>query len=176
VIVPVWTLCAAIAVPLGIERTDVWLVAFIVRLGPRELLEHLATSRRRPPIIQLILAPRKLQRDERQKNTRPTDSEERTHLSLLVLRIILAIDIACQGLIRDPQRRIAHLRREMILEVEETGLADVAGLGTGLADDCRFEAHAGTRVPAEDGEGTCAGSAFASEFLFRLVEWRRLAG
>jgi hypothetical protein len=58
----------------------------------------------------------------------------------------------------------------MVLEVEETGLADVAGFSAGLADDCRFETHAGTGVPAEDGEGTCAGPAFAPEFLFRLSE------
>jgi hypothetical protein len=69
VIVPVWTLRAAIAVPLGIERTDVWPVAFIVRLGPCELLEHLAASRGRPPIIQLILTPRKLRRASKKIHT-----------------------------------------------------------------------------------------------------------
>ena len=37
-----------------------WSVALIIRLGPCELLEHLAASRRRAPIIELILAPRKL--------------------------------------------------------------------------------------------------------------------
>jgi hypothetical protein len=79
VIVPVWTLHAAIAVPLGIERTDVWPVAFIVRLGLCELLEHLMAGRGHPPIIQLILAPHKLQRDERQKNTcPPTQRSTRT--------------------------------------------------------------------------------------------------
>jgi hypothetical protein len=56
----------------------------------------------------------------------------------------------------------------MALEVEKTHLADVAGLRTSLADDGRFETHARTGVPAEKGEGTCADSAFASEFLFRL--------
>jgi hypothetical protein len=37
-----------------------WPVALIIRLGPRELLEHLAAGGGRPPIIQLILASRKL--------------------------------------------------------------------------------------------------------------------
>jgi hypothetical protein len=99
----------------------------------------------------------------------PNQRPERTHLGLLVLRIVLPIDIARRRLIRDSQRRIAYLRRQMVLEVEETRLADVAGLCAGLADDGRFETHAGARVPAEDGEGTGAGSAFASEFLFGLV-------
>jgi hypothetical protein len=92
----------------------------------------------------------------------------RTHLGLLVLRIVLTVDIARRGFIRDPQRRIAHLRRQVVLEIEETGLTDVTGFGAGLADDCRFETHAGAGVPAEDGEGMCAGPAFASEFLFGL--------
>jgi hypothetical protein len=98
----------------------------------------------------------------------PTNSEEHTHLGLLILRIVLTIDIAHWGLIRDPQRRIAHLRRQVVLEVEETGLTDVTGFGAGLADDCRFETHARTGVPVEDSEGTCAGPAFTSEFLFGL--------
>jgi hypothetical protein len=142
----------------------VWPVAFVVRLGPCELLEHLAAGRRRPPIIQLILAPRKLTTISTSKCT----SNQRTHLGLLILRIILAIDIARRRLIRDSQRRIAHLRWQMVFEVEETSLADVTSLCAGLADDCRFETHAGARVPAENSEGTCAGPAFASEFLLRL--------
>ena len=91
-----------------------------------------------------------------------------THLGLLVLRIVLAIDIARRRLIRDAQRRISYLRREMVLEVEETRLADVARLGAGLADDRRFETHARAWVPPEDGEGSCARPAFTSEFLLRL--------
>jgi hypothetical protein len=104
----------------------------------------------------------------------PTNSEERTHLGLLILRIVLTIDIARRGLIRDPQRRIAYLRREMVLEVEETCMVEVASFGAGLADGCRFEAHAGAGVPAEGGEGTRAGPSFSSKFLLGLVEWRRL--
>jgi hypothetical protein len=142
----------------------VWPVAFVVRLGLCKLLEHLAAGRRRPPIIQLILAPRKLTTISTSKCT----SNQRTHLGLLILRIILAIDIARRRLIRDSQRRIAHLRWQMVFEVEETSLADVTSLCAGLADDCRFETHAGARVPAENSEGTCAGPTFASEFLLRL--------
>jgi hypothetical protein len=68
VIVPVWALRTAIAFSLGIDKTSVWLVAFTVRLSPRELFEHLTTGRGRLPIIQLILTPPELR--PRQKSTR----------------------------------------------------------------------------------------------------------
>ena len=59
-LVPVWAVRAAIAVTLGVKRTYMWPVALIVRLRPRQLLQHLPASRRRPTVIQLILASGKL--------------------------------------------------------------------------------------------------------------------
>jgi hypothetical protein len=88
------------------------------------------------------------------------------HLGLLILRIILPIDLARRGLVRHAKRGIADLRWEVVFEVEETRLTYVARLCAGLADHCRFEAHACARVPAEDSERTCAGSAFTSKLLF----------
>jgi hypothetical protein len=97
-------------------------------------------------------------------------------LGLLVLRIVLPIDVARRRLVRGAERGIADLRREVVFEVEEAGLAHVARFGTRLADDRRLVAHARARVPAEDGEGACARSAFASKLLLRLFtspRWRR---
>jgi hypothetical protein len=56
----------------------------------------------------------------------------------------------------------------MVLEVEETGLADVASFGAGLAHECHFETHAGARVVAEDGEGTWR----RSRICVRILAWR----
>ena len=92
------------------------------------------------------------------------------YLGLLVLRIVLAVDIARRRLIRDAERGVAHLRREVVLEVEEARLADVARLGAGLADDGRLEAHPRAWVPTEDGERARARPAFPSELLLGLFE------
>ena len=92
----------------------------------------------------------------------------RANLGLLILCIVLSVDIARRSLIRYAKRGIAHLRREVVFEVEETRLAHVTRLGACLAYDRRLESHAGAGVPAEDGEGTRAGPAFASELLLGL--------
>lgn len=60
VVVPVWAVRAAVAFSLGVERTYMWPVALVVRLRPRQLLQHLPACRRRPTVIQLILASSKL--------------------------------------------------------------------------------------------------------------------
>ena len=87
------------------------------------------------------------------------------HLGLLILRVVLPIDLARRCLVRRAERGIADLSWEVVFEVEETCLANVARLCAGLADHCRFEAHACTRIPAEDSERTCTGSAFTAELL-----------
>jgi hypothetical protein len=50
-----------------------WPVALVVRLCARELLEHLAARRRRPPIIELVLASGKL-------STHRTQSKKKTRI------------------------------------------------------------------------------------------------
>lgn len=88
-----------------------------------------------------------------------------THLGFLILRVVLPVDVARGGLVRDAERGVADLRREVVLEVEEARLAHVARLCAGLADDRRLEAHARARVPAEHGERPGARSAFPSKLL-----------
>ena len=97
-------------------------------------------------------------------------SKREAHLGLLVLRIVLTVDIAGRRLVCDAERSIAHLRREVVLEVEEARLADVPRLGASLADDSCLEAHACAGVPAEDGKRTRARPAFTTELLLGL--WR----
>jgi hypothetical protein len=63
----------------------------------------------------------------------------------------------------------------VVLEVEETGLAHVACLGACLAYDRRLESHASAGVPAEDGEGTRAGTTFASELLLGLSKKKKVS-
>jgi hypothetical protein len=146
-----------------------WPVPFVVGFGPCQLLEHLPTCRRRPAFVQLVLASSEL--TKRPKDIiasiymyiylRPTV----THLGLLILRVVLPVDVARGRLVRDAERGVADLRREVVLEVEEARLAHVACLGAGLADHRRLEAHACARVPAEDGEGARARSAFSPKLL-----------
>ena len=88
-----------------------------------------------------------------------------TYLGFLVLRVVLPVDVARGGLVRDAERGVTDLRREVVLEVEETRLADVARLCASLADDRRLVAHARARVPAEHGEWPRARSAFPSKLL-----------
>jgi hypothetical protein len=104
------------------------------------------------------------------KKTRPTDGGGRgvAYLGILVLRIVLSVDIARRRLVRDAQRGIAHLRWEVVLEVEEARLADVTRLGAGLADYGSLETHTCAWVPAEDGERPRTRPAFPSELLLGL--------
>ena len=83
----------------------------------------------------------------------------------MILCVVLPIDFARRRLVGDAERGVADLRREVVLEVEEARLAHVARLCAGLADHRRLEAHARARVPAEDGEGPRAGSAFPAKLL-----------
>jgi len=87
------------------------------------------------------------------------------HFGLLILRVVLPIDLARRCLVRHAERGIADLRWKVVFEVEKTRLAYVARLCAGLTDHRRFKAHACARVPAEDSERTCAGSALTSELL-----------
>jgi hypothetical protein len=64
------------------------------------------------------------------------------HLGLLILRVVFTVDLARRCLVRHAKRGIADLRWKVVFEVEETRLAYVARLCAGLADHCRFEAHA----------------------------------
>jgi hypothetical protein len=95
--------------------------------------------------------------------------EGKTHLGLLILRIVLPIDVARRYLVRSAERghrrSVVDLHWEVVFEVEEARLAYVARLCAGLADHCRLVAHARARVPAKDGERTCAGSTFSSKLL-----------
>lgn len=97
------------------------------------------------------------------------------HLGILVLRIVLAVDVAGRRLVRDAERGVADLRREVVLEVEEARLAYVARLGAGLADHGRLEAHACAWVPAEDGERARARPAFPSELLLGLFSIKKVS-
>ena len=144
-----------------------WPVTFVVGFGPCQLFQHLSTSRRCPTIIQPVLAPRKLACKHISKINKYVGlcAQTPAHLGLLILRVVLPIDLARRCLVRHAERGIADLRRKVVFEVEETRLAHVARLCAGLADHRRFEAHACARVPAEDSERTCAGSAFSSELL-----------
>ena len=84
-----------------------------------------------------------------------------THLTLHILGIVLAIDVAARRIVLDRQRRVAHLRRQAVLQIQEARLTHVLYLRAGLADDCRFESGARGRagVPAEDGERSSASAA-----------------
>jgi hypothetical protein len=141
-----------------------WPVTFVVGFGPCQLFQHLSTSRRCPTIIQPVLTPRKLACNTLAKYV-SLYAQTPAHLRLLILRVVLPIDLARRCLVRHAERGIADLRWKVVFEVEETRLAYVARLCAGLADHRRFEAHACARVPAEDSERTCAGSAFSPELL-----------
>jgi len=99
--------------------------------------------------------------------TKPRRKEEETkrYLGLLVLRVVLPVDVARRRLVRDAEGGVPDLRWEVILEVEEAGLAHVARLCAGLTDHRRLEAHARAWVPAEDGERAGTGSTLPSELL-----------
>ena len=165
---PVWAVAAAIALPFGVEGTYMWPVPFVVGFGSCQLLEHLPTCRRRPTFVQLVIASSELTKRKAiiasiyiHIYLRPTV----THRGLLILRVVLPVDVARGRLVRDAERGVADLRREVVLEVEEARLAHVACLGAGLADHRRLEAHACARVPAEDREGARARSAFPPKLL-----------
>ena len=97
-----------------------------------------------------------------------------THLGLLILGVVLPVDVARRRFVRDAERGVADLRREVVLEVKEARLAHVARLCAGLADHRRLETHARTGVPAEDGEGARARPAFSSKLLFRLLYQQKI--
>jgi len=146
-----------------------WPVAFVIGFSPCQLLQHLPTCRRRPALVQLVLAPSELTKAAATVRVSLTADSPgggvTTHLGFLILRVVLPVDVARGGLVRDAERGVADLRREVVLEVEEARLAHVARLCAGLADDRRLEAHARARVPAEHGEWPGARSAFPSKLL-----------
>ena len=88
-----------------------------------------------------------------------------TYLGFLILRVVLPVDVAGRGLVRDTECGVTDLCREVVLEIEEARLTHVARLCASLADDRRLEAHARARVPAEHGEWPGARSAFPSKLL-----------
>lgn len=53
---PVRAVVATITLSFGVEGTYMRTVAFVIGFGPRQLLEHLPTCRRRPALVQLVLA------------------------------------------------------------------------------------------------------------------------
>ena len=145
---PIRTLVPSLALSLHEERTDLRSIPLIIRVCSCELLQHLLPSRLRLPHIKQRLVPLKL----------------RVH----VLRVVLPIDVATRRVELQRQRRISYLRRQPEFEVEEACLADILDLGTSLADNGGFEAHASAGVPAEDSEGAGAGTARTTIFLFGL--------
>lgn len=152
-LMPIGALCPAVALPLHKERAYVWPIPLIIRVRSRKLLQHLPPNRRRPIHIQ----PR--------FNSTITSI---LHLGLHILRIVLTVDVGCRCFIFVAQSSVTDLSGETVFEIEETSLADVFDFGAGLADDGCFESGALAGVPAEHGEGTCAGATGATIFLFGL--------
>ena len=102
------------------------------------------------------------------EQTAPASQQDATYLALHVLRIVLPVDVTCWSLTLHSKCRVAHLCRQSILQIQEARLANVLDLCACLADDGCFEAHAGARVPAEDGERTRACATRPTELLLRL--------
>jgi hypothetical protein len=174
---PEWTLISTITFSFNEKRTDVWTVALIIRIGPSQLLQHFLRSRTCPCRVQAGSI--RLQLDEKKKKTpsiilpyqrdeniQPTEQE--TNLALHVLRIILSIHVARRRLVLQRQRRIPHLRRQPILQVQQTSLAHVLDLCARLAYHGRLKPHPIAWIPPEHRERSCACSAFSSEFLLGL--------
>ena len=95
---------------------------------------------------------------------------DNTHFRIHILRIILPVDIAVRRIRLVLQRRVAHLRRQAVLEVKQARLAHVLKLRARLADDSRLEACTGAGVPAENRERASAGTTGTTVFLLRLDE------
>ena len=152
-----------------------WPIAFVIGFSARQLLKHLPTCRRRPAVIQLVLASSELTNGGepwicvnltvKKGGKKEEDVCCETYFGFLILRVVLSVDVARGGLVRDPERGVTDLRREVVLEVEEARLAHVARLCASLADDRRLVAHARARVPAEHGEWPRARSALSSKLL-----------
>ena len=86
-------------------------------------------------------------------------SRVKAYLSFHVLRIVFSIDITGRRFILQCERRVAHLRGQPVLQVQQTCLTYVLDLGACLTDDGGLEPHAGARIPAKHGEGTGASAA-----------------
>ena len=84
--------------------------------------------------------------------------------------IVLAVDTTGWCLVHNAKCSIVHLHQEVVLEVKETCLTDIACPDMGLADHSCLEVHACTRVPVEKGEQMCTCPAFMSEFLLQLFK------
>lgn len=84
-------------------------------------------------------------------------------------RLLTLINIARRRLVLPPQRRIAHLHRQTVLEIQQTRLARPLDLCAGRADLRLLEPPAVSWVPLEDGEGAVADLAFLAELLAGLV-------
>ncbi len=65
---PVGAIVTTIALPFGIEGAYMWPVAFVIGFGPRQLFQHLSTSRGHPTIIQPILTPSELAYNHQQNS------------------------------------------------------------------------------------------------------------
>lgn len=90
------------------------------------------------------------------------------YLSLHVLRVVLAIDVAAGCLALHRQRRVPNLDWQPVHQIQQARLAHVLHFGTGLADDGRLEPHPLAWIPPEDGERPVAGTAFPPILLLGL--------
>lgn len=91
-----------------------------------------------------------------------------THLSLHILCIIFPIYVTRRRFVLQSECSISDLCRQAVFQIKQTSLTDVLDLCAGLAYYSRLEPHACSWVPSEDGEGACAGTTRATEFLFGL--------
>lgn len=78
------------------------------------------------------------------------------------------VDVRTGRLVLAPKSSIPHLRRQAILQVQQTRLAHALDLRAGRAHLGLFESAACSRVPPEDSEGPVADLAFVAELLLAL--------
>ena len=145
-----------------------WPVPLVIWIRSRQLFEHILRCRTRPCRIQPRSVSVQLSGRNRVINSRFVKLQYTTYLALHILRVVLPVHVACGCFVLQCQGCVSYLSGQAVLQIEQTRLADVLDLCASLTDDGRLEAHAVSRIPAEDCERSSTCPTFASEFLFRL--------
>lgn len=149
-VVSIRTLFAALALALHPEGADVRSIPFVIRSSPSELGEDVTRS------------------DGLAHSTRDHGTATQFRLGQFpvhVLDVVLLVHVTRGQVVLYFQGRVSHLRRQPVLKVQQTRLADILQFAARLTHFRLLEAHPGAGTPPEDGEGSVADLALLAETL-----------